>query len=210
MTTKNAPMIYQKISEIMAEIGPIGKDKKNVQQGYQFRGIDDVYNALQPILAKHKVFTTSEILSEKSEEKATKSGSVIFYRIYRIRWTFYAEDGSSVTTETIGEGMDSGDKGSNKAMSVAHKYALLQVFCIPTEESKDPEMEEERHEIVPAPEAAKGLPVAAGTFTGTDEQKKALEKTLKKWKVPEESWSSVWEKMMDKPSTYIFQLVKEF
>ena len=37
--------------------------------------------------------------------------------------------------------MDSGDKASNKAMSSAFKYACFQVFCIATEEMKDPDAE---------------------------------------------------------------------
>ena len=42
---------------------------------------------------------------------------------------------------TIGEGMDSGDKATNKAMAIAFKYACFQVFCIPTEEMNDPDSE---------------------------------------------------------------------
>lgn len=131
--------IYQAIPACMADIEAIAKDRKNTSQGYQFRGIDDVYNELHAILAKHGVFTVPEVLEERSEERQTAKGGVLIYRILRIRYTFFAADGSSVTAVVVGEGMDSGDKASNKAMSVGHKYALLQVFAIPTEEAKDPE-----------------------------------------------------------------------
>jgi hypothetical protein len=137
--------IYAAMSAVMLDVDPIAKDRKNAAQGYQFRGIDDVYQALQSILGKHGVFTTSEILSERTEERKTSKGSDLIYRVLHIRWRFYASDGSFVTTETIGEGMDSGDKASNKAMSVAHKYALLQAFCIPTDDPKDPE--NDSHEL---------------------------------------------------------------
>ena len=56
-------------------------------------------------------------------------------------YRFVATDGSQVSCVVEGEGMDSGDKASNKAMAVAHKYALLQVLMIPTEEQKDPDAE---------------------------------------------------------------------
>lgn len=133
----------------MAEISPIAKDRANQSQGYKFRGIDDVYQAVQAIMAKHGVFTTSEIVWDRTEERTTSKGSALIYRVLLIRWRFFAVDGSSVTTETIGEGMDSGDKASNKAMSVAHKYAFLQIYCIPTHDPKDPENESQ--ELKPKP-----------------------------------------------------------
>ena len=138
--------IYAAMVEIMRDVGAIAKDRKNATQGYTFQGIDDVYSALHDIMAKHGVFTLPEVISDRSEERATKSGGVLIYRILTIRYTFMALDGSIVQATVIGEGMDSGDKASNKAMSVAHKYALLQAFCIPTEELKDPE--NESHEVV--------------------------------------------------------------
>lgn len=61
--------------------------------------------------------------------------------ICKIKYTFFAEDGSSVYAIVIGEGMDTGDKATNKAMSIAFKYACFQVFCIPTEEMQDPDAE---------------------------------------------------------------------
>lgn len=131
--------IYESISAIMADISSVGKNRKNEQQRYQFRGVDDVYNELHSLMSKHKVFTTSEILSEATEERKTSKGGLLIYRKGTFRYYFHASDGSFVTTDVFGEGMDSGDKASNKAMSVAHKYALMQIFAIPTEEKKDPE-----------------------------------------------------------------------
>ena len=133
------PKIFGALCDIMADVGVIGKDKKNKQQDYNFRGIDDVYNELHSLMAKHRVFTTTEVLTEKREERPSKSGGVLIYSILTIKFTFYAEDGSFVESVVVGEGMDSGDKSVNKAMAVAHKYALLQIFCVPTSEPKDPE-----------------------------------------------------------------------
>ena len=132
-------LIFQKIPAIMAEIKNIGKTKKNEKQQYFFRGIDDVYAEIHPLFVKHKVFTVSEIISEACDQKKASSGAILMYRILKIKYTFYTSDGSSIATTVIGEGMDTGDKASNKAMAVGHKYALLQVFCIPTDDPKDPE-----------------------------------------------------------------------
>ena len=129
--------IYESISAIMAECPAIGKDQKNPQQGFKYRGIDDVMNALQHLLAKYKVFATPEVLESSREERVTSRGGTLIYSILKVRYTFYAEDGSSVSATVQGEGMDSSDKGSNKALSSAFKYAMFQVFCIPTEEFVD-------------------------------------------------------------------------
>lgn len=126
--------IYKAIPAIMAEIGHIGKDKKNQQQGFMFRGIDQVMNTLKPLLAKNGVFVVPEILDTKREERQTKSGGTLIYTMHKIEYHFIADDGSQVCAIVMGEGMDSADKSSNKAMAVAFKYACFQVFCIPTEE----------------------------------------------------------------------------
>lgn len=138
--------IFAAITNVMKEVGHIGKDRKNSQQGYNFRGVDDAYAALQLVMAKHGVFTAPEVLEERSEERTTPKGTVLIYRVLKIKFRFYADDGSYFDVATVGEGMDAGDKASNKAMSVAHKYALLQVFMIPTTEAKDPE--NDSHEVV--------------------------------------------------------------
>ncbi len=133
--------IYESITKIMAEVPSIGKNKKNEQQKFMYRGIDDVMNALQPLLAKYKVFIVPEVLEQSREERVSKQGTNMLFSICRIKYTFYAEDGTYIEATTIGEGMDSGDKATNKAMAIAMKYALFQVFCIPTEEMKDPDGE---------------------------------------------------------------------
>ena len=133
--------IYESITAIMTEVSAVGKDKKNAQQGFNYRGIDDVMNAMQPLLARHKVFVVPEILEQSREERQTNKGGNLIYSICKIKFTFYAEDGTNISAVTIGEGMDSGDKATNKAMSIAFKYALFQVFCIPTEEMSDPDAE---------------------------------------------------------------------
>lgn len=133
--------IFETINAVMAEIGAIGKDSQNKQQGFMYRGVDAVMNALNPAFIKHKLFVTPEVISQKREERVTEKGKNLIYSILLVKYTFYAEDGSSVFVIVPGEGMDSGDKASNKAMSSAFKYACFQVFCIATEEMKDPDAE---------------------------------------------------------------------
>jgi len=147
-----AGQIFELIGKAMEDIGAIGKDSVNQQQKFKYRGIDAVMNALNPVMRKHGLFVTPEVLDHKREERQTSSGGRLLYSILTIRYTLYAPDGSSVAAVVIGEGMDSGDKASNKAMSVAFKYAMFQLFCIPTEEMIDPDSETPP-ESVPAPKA---------------------------------------------------------
>ena len=145
MTEVATPMIYKDITKAMAEIGAIAKDNTNKQQGFKYRGVDDVMNALNPVLINNGIFMVPEILEHIREERTTTKGGNLIYSVCKIRYTFYAADGSSVNAVVIGEGMDSGDKATNKAMSIAFKYACFQVFCIPTEEMEDPD--KECHEV---------------------------------------------------------------
>lgn len=171
--------IHESIVMVMRDIDAIGKEQRNASQGYSFRGIDDVYNELHSTLAKHGVFTVPKVLSERSEERTTNKGTNMIYRIMHIRFRFYATDGSFVDAVVVGEGMDSGDKACNKAMSVAHKYAFIQVFAIPTREDKDPEVDshqtaprsnsntQQRQQVkaAPAPQPARSTAPAATTPT---------------------------------------------
>jgi hypothetical protein len=137
MQSEKDGLIYQKIPAIMTDISAISKSRNNTVQNFKFRGIDDIYNELHPLLAKHEVFTVPEILSREYKERTTKNGSLMTERVLTIRYTFYAVDGSFIQATVDGEAMDTGDKATNKCMSIAHKYALLQIFCIPTEDSGD-------------------------------------------------------------------------
>lgn len=131
---ENEKQIYKAIPAIMGEIGHIGKDRKNQQQGFMFRGVDQVMNTMKPLLADHGVFVVPEVISTKREERQTAKGGNLIYTMHTIRFHFCATDGSEVVATVVGEGMDMADKSSNKAMAVAFKYACFQVFCIPTEE----------------------------------------------------------------------------
>lgn len=137
----DAAKIYDAMACILFDVEGIKKEKKNQQQGFMFRGIDDMYNCLHDLFAKHKVFISSEVLDTKREERTTKSGGNLIYTVLTIKFSFYTTDGSFVSSTLIGEAMDSADKSCNKAMSVALKYALMQTFLIPTEELKDPDAE---------------------------------------------------------------------
>ncbi len=152
---EGAGKIYKQICSVMQEINAIGKDRTNKTQNFQYRGIDDVMNELHSVLSKCGVFVVPQVLDEARSTGKTKSGGDMFYTRLKIKFTFYAEDGSYIESVVIGEAMDTGDKASNKALSVGLKYALLQVFCIPTEDEKDPDAQS------PEPQAGSMKPAPA-------------------------------------------------
>lgn len=163
--------IYTKLLAVMKGVGAVGKDRKNQQQGYSFRGIDDVMNELHDKFSEHGILVLTDIIDQRREERTSKNGGLMLYSVNTYRFTFVAEDGSSVVVTQVGEGMDSGDKASNKAASVALKYALLFMFLIPTEEPKDPENESQNlsapkqtTQQTPKP-AAPATPAKNGTKT---------------------------------------------
>lgn len=139
-------MIYKKMSDVMKDVGAIGKDQKNTQQGFKFRGIDQFVNALYPALTKHGVFMSPRATSFTHELKDVVRGSgksgVDKHVSIMMEYDFYAEDGSKVTIGPVpAEGLDSGDKATNKALSAALKYALIQTFSIPTEDMAEADFE---------------------------------------------------------------------
>ena len=174
--------IYQAIIGVMSDIGVIGKEKKNAQQGFKYRGVDDVMNALQPVMVQHGLFVVPEIIDQKREERQTNRGGNLIYSVCTVRYTFYAKDGSSVQCVVVGEGMDSGDKATNKAMSIAFKYACFQVFCIPTEEMKDPDAEV--HTVAPREE-----PKIAAATAKANEVKKLLVKISGDKTIAQQVWN---------------------
>ena len=150
--------VYQAICEITGKMAATGiaKTRRNSQQGYEFRGIDDVYAALSRMLAESKLCVLPYVEDRTVKERETKNGGVLFYTVLTVDFHFVsAIDGSTHVVRTVGEAMDSGDKSTNKAMSAAYKYAALMTFCIPTEGDND--ADNTTHEPVAEPISAENL-----------------------------------------------------
>jgi len=142
--------VYQAISNVTGALSKegIGKDNKNVTQGFKYRGIDDVYNALAPILAENKLNILPRMMSKEVVERPSKSGGTLFYTTITAEFDLVsAEDGSKHTVSAYGEAMDSGDKSIGKAMSYAYKAMAFMTFSIPTDGENDPDAQ--THEVAP-------------------------------------------------------------
>jgi hypothetical protein len=144
--------------EIMRRIEAVSKSQKNVDQGFKFRGIDQVYNSLHRIMAEVGVVCLPSVISTERSSYTTKKGSGMFSAVTHMRYTFLASDGSKVEVTCLGEGADSGDKSTSKSIAIAHKYALLQTFLIPTDDMDDPDRT--------SPDAGEGGVAAPSPFGG--------------------------------------------
>lgn len=152
---ERVPAVYRAIANVMGDLARqgIAKDQTNTFDKYKFRGIDAVYNALAPLLAKHGLLILPRVLERTSEERTSQKGGAVFYITVAVEFDFVAaEDGSVHTIRAYGEAMDRGDKGTNKAMTAAYKYACFEAFCIPTEGSDDADAE--THEVAAKDDAA--------------------------------------------------------
>ena len=146
----SAPAVYAAIAACTKAIGRTGieKNRKNTQQGFAFRGIDDVYNTLSSVIAEHQLCIIPRVIRREVTERNTQKGGVLFYVVVEVEFDIVcAVDGSSHMARVCGEAMDSADKATNKAMSAAYKYMALQLFCIPTEADNDPDATD--HDVAP-------------------------------------------------------------
>jgi hypothetical protein len=143
--------VYEAIAKVQGELAKTGisKNRRNKQgEGYMFRGIDDVYAALSPLLAANGLCIIPRVISRDIAERQSSRGNPLFYVTVHAEFDFVsAEDGSKHTAATFGEAMDSGDKATNKAMSAAYKYAAFMTFAIPTEGDNDADAT--THDVAP-------------------------------------------------------------
>ena len=152
------PTVIEALIAVMSEVRAVGKDSRNLEQGYNFRGIDAVVNAVGPLFRKHGVVAVPvkcqanyrDVLT--SREKRSRECTVA------VTYRFYGPAGDFIECEVPGESMDFGDKGAPKAMSVAYRIALLQTLCLPTHE---PDADSQSYE-----RATEDSPLAIELFAG--------------------------------------------
>lgn len=146
--------IHERMVAILSDLPPIGKDQKNVQQNFMFRGHDDVLNALNPLFAKHGVFVTPTVLGREISQRTTAGGKAMFEVSLLVEYSFHGLAGDCVRASSWGEGTDMGDKATSKAMTMAFKSVLNQAFAISNKEIADPDALTAEETVKVAPAAA--------------------------------------------------------
>lgn len=138
-TRNNDVWILTCLSGVMCDVGGVGKNGVNQAQKWAYRSIDDLYNAFHPAFAKYGIIITSEILNATEQRDSTKTGTIQNRVVLDVKYTLHATDGSSISSIVRGEGIDSGDKATSKALTYAYKYFLIQTFCVSLETERDPD-----------------------------------------------------------------------
>lgn len=127
---KTAPSVHEAVRRVIADLGGIGKNQRNKEQGYNFRGIDDVLKELHPLLAEHGVVIAPDVEERIYEERVSAKGTVGHCAHLHVRYRVYGPTGDSIELSSWGEGLDYGDKATNKAMTAAFKYMLFELFAV--------------------------------------------------------------------------------
>lgn len=149
MDGQPSPRVLAGIKQVMQAFADkgIAKSHKNESQGFKFRGIDDVMNRMAQHLVEAELVIVPNIRNREVYERVNSRGNPLFYVTVQVDFTVYSTvDGSSVVCSVPGEAMDSGDKATNKALSIAYKYMAFQLFAIPIDEDPD----RHTHEVGPA------------------------------------------------------------
>jgi len=132
---ENKLPIAQALSEVMKAVGAIAKKDKNTAQGFNFRGIDSVVNAVSPALQKFGVVVVPSVEAyDYQTVEIGRNRTAMGHVRVKVTYTFIGANGDSLKATVVGEAMDSGDKATAKAMSVAFRTALLQSLSLPTDE----------------------------------------------------------------------------
>lgn len=129
----DTPTIVQALSAVMEDVRAVGKDGVNTSQNYSFRGIDAVVNAVGPLFRKHGIVCLPTVLEASYRDcHVGAKGTPQRECTVRMQYRFYGPAGDSLDATVQGEALDSGDKGTAKAQSVAYRVCLLQALTIPT------------------------------------------------------------------------------
>jgi len=132
------------MSAVMNDVRALGKGDRNKDQGFMFRGIDSVMNAVGPALRDQGIVVQSQVLGIERDSYTTKSGTVMSRAVVTVEYRFTAPDDSYVAAQSYGEAADAGDKCVSKAMSVAYRTVIIQTLCLPTNEADPDETSHER------------------------------------------------------------------
>ena len=160
-TPQAEKLIYRKMAAVLASISAVGKDRQNTQQGFKYRGIDDIYNELNHRLGEQGIFIVPQIIHHEFRKIEQGNGKPFNHHLVKMKYGFYAEDGSHIDVETMGEATDYGDKGLGKAQQYCIKIALIQTFVIPTEDD-DPDASAVHYQKPPADTPWNAPPVNTG------------------------------------------------
>lgn len=138
------PTVIQALARAMADVQAVGKKDRNKQQGFSFRGIDAVMNAVGPAFRRHSVVAVPTVTDAVYRDLTSKQGGAMRECVLTVTYRFYGPAGDYIESTVRAEAFDAGDKATAKAHSVAYRTCLLQTLTIPTDEPDPDEHSYER------------------------------------------------------------------
>ncbi len=185
VTAEPIPRLVNALASVMSDVSAVRKEDRNQAQGFNFRGIDAVVNAVGPALRRHGVVVMPTVLSKEYGSFSTKGGTTMHTATLEVEYRFYGPAGDGyMACSVIGEAADAGDKATPKAMSVAFRTALLQALCLPTDEP-DPDVSSYERASAPVPISASQITALADALAAlTDEEAAELKKWWKAQRLP--------------------------
>lgn len=149
--TGEPPSIHVLLARVARDVPVVGKDQTNDSQGFSFRGIDGVLNAVGPAFRSHGIIVMPERRElVSSTVKVGKNRTEIGHVVVTVAYHFWGPAGDELVAVVDGEAMDSGDKAVSKAYSVAYRTALLQILAIPTHQKDPDEDSYQRSDALPS------------------------------------------------------------
>ena len=127
---KDLASLYKKMATVMASLQRIPKRGYNAFHKYEYVTDSDVMDAVRSGMGTAGVGFFSNLVD--MEQEGSRS-------LVTVEATFADGDtGATMTVTWVGEALDKGDKGINKALTGAVKYGLLKTFLVSTGED-DPD-----------------------------------------------------------------------
>lgn len=191
--------IHGLMAQAIQKVAAVGKDGYNEQQSFRFRSIEAITTAARDVFKELNIAVVPHMVFVTDVPQPMKNGQPHGYRcVIEAAYYFYAPDGSYVMAQTVGEGVDWGDKAANKAMSAAFKYALMQVLCIgeasDDSDASSPQFEDDQGASSTAPPAKKAAAKKAPAKKAAAKKAAAAKPPAESQEstIPKEDWET-WE-----------------
>lgn len=190
-------LVYWQMSRALGDFAKIGiaKTRENKEQGFKFRGVDELMNTAAPIFARHGILIFPTVENRTQTERLSRNGGTMFNVVLQVRFTFVsAVDGSQHSAVLAGEATDSGDKATNKAQAAAFKYCLLQAFCVPLEgEAEDADATTNEPTAMTVPPGYKDFVARVGMIAAL-----GLTQLRKEWKEAKNGDVALWQHLVER------------
>ena len=166
--------LAHKIAQIAGDLGKLKKDRFNDYHGYWYLSMEKLLSRLSPLFREHGVaiFPRAELVGEDKIQRKNKQGYMVTDTVSNVSVTYKVVDVETGEFEEIvglGKGVDASDKSIAKALTGAHKSALMQMFGVSTGDEAEADTEADKRGNMPQ-RAEEGLGISSKGKSGAKHQ----------------------------------------